>query len=125
MILLFETFYLNCYSIGNVTGGNNSYSVAGGLVGTTGLMSTYTSSISNSYATGTVTSGGILTGGFAGMADYNGAHTTITNCSWWTGAYTYAIGYDGKIFGSRYDVERRDLECHRFMRHRVDQPSYC
>ena len=85
------------YSIGSVTGGTlSSTTAAGGFVGITGFQSSAVTV--NSYSTGSVT--GHYAGGFIGANNYGGSGSTLTNCAWYTGAATNAIGSNGSGGGS-------------------------
>jgi hypothetical protein len=99
---------LDSYATGSVSGLYN----LGGLVG----MSHIYSSISNSYATGSVTSSGSFTYYAAGLVGYNGQYSSISN-SYATGSIggpgisSYWVGglvgddYIGSITNSFWDTE--------------------
>lgn len=86
-----------CYSSGAIVTGTNCYEI-GGFIGAfhedaldppIHLLNCYSVS---SITTG---SGNQSTGGFIGFIDHNLSlnSSTIINCSWYTGASTYAIGF--------------------------------
>jgi hypothetical protein len=76
----------NCYSTGNISGAN----YVAGIVGKVEKNSSgLTLTISNSYATGTMTATGTLTGGIAINAS---AVLTVTNCYYINGAAANANG---------------------------------
>jgi len=75
----------NCYSIGDVTLGTDAQRV-GGLIGYAESGGT----LSNSYSTGTVSGTSfVYAGGFMGLNTM-----TFSNDSWYTGAYSVAIGWN-------------------------------
>jgi len=77
----------NCYSTGNISGANYVAGIVGKVAvnSSTGTLLT----ISNSYATGTMTATGTLTGGIAINAS---AVLTVTNCYYINGAAANANG---------------------------------
>ncbi len=72
----------------------------GGFIGSLNFTNNGNSlSIENSYSVGVVTASGFTTtnGGFVGYMNHGGGISftiTVTNCAWYTGSYSHAIGTD-------------------------------
>jgi hypothetical protein len=88
------------YADVSINGGAGAYYV-GGLVGY--LMNSHNAYyISECFSTGVITNGSIQVGGFIGGAPYDTG--TFTNNSWWTGAYSQAVGYFAEDPAGAYET---------------------
>ncbi len=96
-----------------------SWMGVGGLVGTLYRDGT----LENVFSVGTVTGpSGLTKGGFIGLVAQ--ANSTFTNCAWWSGASTYAIGndigYDNKMLEDQgYGTDEPDNTAFYLRTHQV------